>query len=177
MTSKSYDKADRIQTSETTNGTINGYVATYDRDAVGNQLRTEEVRYPIANGANDDKARTLLFKYDDIYRLTEESDNVTGSVIETIYNYDLQIDCLYRKSKANENDHDIWTYETDILNRTTEVFGDLVGVGVTESYSYKYDLNGNREERTPLTKIVSAQLIITQYDRRKPLDFSFRFRS
>jgi RHS repeat-associated protein len=143
ITTKSYDSADRILSSSTSNGLINGYLATYKRDAVGNQLQTIETR-SAANTATD-KVRTLDFIYDDIYRLTTESDDVTGELVTSTYYYDLQGNRL-SKTKESGIGQDTWTYTNDILNRTTQVNISLAE-GEISSYSYEYDLNGNRSLR------------------------------
>ena len=168
VTTKLYDFADRILTSETTNGTVNGYIAEYKRDAVGNQLQTLETR--SSANTNTDKVRTLDFIYDDIYRLTHESDDVTGETVENVYLYDLQGNRLSRTQKdINENDQDTWTYTNDILNRTTVVRIDLKGFGNESSYVYQYDTNGNREYRTHLDKDNVEDTHVYAYDEENRL--------
>ena len=168
VTTKTYDQADRILTSHTTNGSINGYLAKYRRDAVGNQLQTIETR--SAANTSADKIRTLDFIYDDIYRLTHETDDVTGEVVENIYLYDLQGNRLSRvQKKQNESDQDSWTYTNDRLNRTLAVAIDLVGFGNQSSYAYQYDQNGNRLQRNYTDEDGQTSIHTYTYDQENRL--------
>ena len=142
-TVKTYDQADRILSSSTTANNLHIYTATYKRDAVGNQLQAVEQRY-------DRPDRTLNFEYDQVYRLTKETDNISGSDISTEYQFDLQGNRLNKIVKdAAGNQTELWVYSNDNLNRTTQVLYSENSIHV-KTFTYNYDLNGNR-----LNKIIA----------------------
>ncbi|MCM8541265.1 MAG: hypothetical protein NE328_13405 [Lentisphaeraceae bacterium] len=171
-TAKEFDSADRIINTTTSSQvlaeTVNSYSAEYKRDAVGNQLQTIETR-SIANGPGT-RSRILNFIYDATYRLTIESDNLSGQTVVNTYIYDLQGNRLSRIQKnQDENDQDSWIYTNDLLNRTTAVQIDLKGIDRTSAYTYQYDDNGNREVRTHINEDNETSTHTYSYDQENRL--------
>jgi RHS repeat-associated protein len=121
-----FDDAKRLTKIENIGGS-NIYTAEYRLDKIGQKVRIDE------SGTN--RARTLKYTYDNVYRLMSEYDSL-GTGTTTSYAYD---DVGNRVSK--DVNGTAYTYTVDQLNRVT-------AVSDGSTIAWTYDANGNTATKT-----------------------------